>query len=139
MWTTEHSLVTTVSKEAIWKVWADVENWPTWDKEVEWCKLNGKFEAGTRYTLKPVGGPEVKAIIEKCQRLVEFVDISSLPLAKMTFAHEMADVAGGVKVTHRVTISGPLSFLFAQVIGKKTAQELPEAMNQLVMRAKELN
>ena len=137
MWTTEHTLVTDATKESIWKVWADVENWSQWDKEVEWCKLNGKFEAGTTYTLKPVGGPEVKATIKECNRLVGFTDISALPLVKMEFAHEMIDVPGGVKMTHRVTISGPLSFLFAQVIGKKTAQGLSEAMNRLVNLAKE--
>ena len=35
MWTTEHTIVTDASKESVWKVWADVENWSKWDKGVE--------------------------------------------------------------------------------------------------------
>ena len=63
MWTTEHTIVTDASKESVWNVWADVENWSKWDKGVEWCRIEGEFKAGTKYTLKPVGGPEAKAVM----------------------------------------------------------------------------
>ncbi|MCL4531166.1 MAG: SRPBCC family protein [Chloroflexi bacterium] len=138
MWTAEHTIVTNVSKESIWKVWADVENWPKWDKGIEWCRMDGEFKAGTAYTLKPMGGPEAKAMIMDCQPLKRFADITKPPLAKMEFIHELAEKADGLHVTHRVIISGPLSFLFAQVIGKDTARDLPETMGNLLHVAKEL-
>ena len=62
--------------------------------------------------------------------------MTSLPLAKMEFVHEMIDAAGGVQLTHRVNISGPLSFVWARIIGKKTVRGLPPAMNNLVRLAK---
>ncbi|MFN8381149.1 MAG: SRPBCC family protein [Anaerolineales bacterium] len=138
MWTAEYTVVTTASKEAVWKIWADVENWPKWDKGVEWCHIDGEFKVGTRYTLKPVSGPEAKAVIHDCQPLKGFTDVTNLPLAKMKFAHELKEEKDGLHVTHRVTISGPLSFLFAQVIGKDTAKDLPETIGRLVDLAKEL-
>jgi hypothetical protein len=137
MWTAEHTLITNATRESVWKAWADVENWPSWDKGVEWCRLNGEFKAGTTYTLKPVGGPEAKAVITDCQPLKRFADVTKLPLANMEFVHELAEMADGLHVTHRVTISGPLSFLFAQVIGKDTARDLPETIGNLVRVAKE--
>lgn len=54
----------------------------------------------------------------------------------MEFVHEMVDSAGGVQLTHRVNISGPLSFLWARIIGAKTVAGLPHAMSKLVQQAK---
>jgi hypothetical protein len=137
MWTAEHTVVTDATKESVWKVWADVEDWPKWDQGVEWCRIDGEFKVGTSYTLKPKGGPEARAVITDCQPLVRFADVTRLPLAKMEFIHELAERADGVHVTHRVNISGPLGFLFVQVIGKDTARDLPETIENLVRVAKE--
>lgn len=43
----QHTIETDASKQAIWKVWRDVANWPSWDEAVQWCKLDGEFKAGT--------------------------------------------------------------------------------------------
>jgi len=137
MWTAEHTIATNASKESVWKMWADVENWPKWDKGVEWCRMDGEFKVGSTYTLKPVGGPEAKAQITDCQPLKRFADITNLPLAKMEFVHELAEETDGLHVTHRVTISGPLGFFFAQVIGKDTARDLPETIARLISVAEE--
>jgi len=99
--------------------------------------MQGEFKTGTAYSLKPVGGPQAKSVITDCQPLKRFADVTKLPLAKMEFVHELKQEEDGLHVTHRVTISGPLSFLFAQVIGKDTARDLPETMGNLVSIAKE--
>ena len=138
MWTTEYTLVTNASAESVWNTWADVENWPKWDKGLEWCRLDGEFKAGTTYTLKPQGGPEAKAVITDCQPLKRFADSTALPLAKMDFVHELKQEQDGLHITQRVTISGPLGFFFAQVIGKDTARDMPETLGNLVRVAKEL-
>ena len=26
-----------LNKEAVWKVWSDVNNWPEWDEDLEWA------------------------------------------------------------------------------------------------------
>ncbi len=36
MWTKSHSILTTdVTKEQMWKLFADVNNWHTWDEGIE--------------------------------------------------------------------------------------------------------
>ena len=139
MWSSHHTIVTDVAKEAIWQIWADVDNWRLWDEAVEACELSGEFKTGARFTLKPVGGPAVAGVVTDCQPNRSFADVTSLPLAKMEFVHELVDVAGGVQLTHGVNISGPLSFVWARVIGKKTVAGLPSAMNNLVRLAKGLD
>ncbi len=98
-------------------------------------KVNSKRARNTRSSQWV--DPKQKPVIVDCQPLNRFVDVTNLPLAKMEFAHELKEKKDGLHVTHRVTISGPLSFLFAQVIGKDTARDLPETMGRLVNLAKE--
>lgn len=136
MWSHQHTIETDASKQAIWKVWHDVANWPSWDEAVQWCKLDGEFKTGATYTLKPIHGPAVTAVITACEPYQRFTDVSTLPFAKLEFVHEVVDSCGGVQLTHRVNISGPLSFFWARVIGAKTVAGLPHAMSKLVQQAK---
>ena len=136
MWSNHHTLITDASKESIWKVWADVDSWHQWDEAVEQCKLSGEFKTGATFTLKPVGGPAVAGVVTEYQPNRSFSNVTSLPLAKMEFVHEMIEVAGGVQLTHGVNISGPLGFVWARIIGKKTVAGLPPAMSTLVRLAK---
>ena len=53
MWTTVVRHKTRATKNQIWKLWADVPNWPLWDKDVESAELFGEFKAGTTGIMKP--------------------------------------------------------------------------------------
>ena len=136
MWSAEYAIVTDASKEAIWKVWADVENWRQWDESVEWCQLEGEFKTGASHILKPKDGPKVKSTIMDCEPLKKFTAVTHLPFAKMEFVHELREDKDGLHITHRVVISGFLSFLFAQVIGKNTARDFPKTLGNLAQVAK---
>lgn len=46
MWSKTYSVITKeVSKEQMWKLFADVNNWSSWDKSVEFAQLEGEFTA----------------------------------------------------------------------------------------------
>jgi hypothetical protein len=140
MWAFEHSVTTDAKPEQIWAVWMDSENWPLWDEEVEWVRRDGAFQVGTTYKLKPKGGPVATAVIERCEPLQGFDDVTALPLATLRFKHRMHSLSDGqTHITHRVEISGLLTFVFKRVIGAKTAQTLPQAMQKLVERARALS
>lgn len=135
MWQKEHSVVTVATKKQVWKIWTDVANWHLWDSEVEWATLKGEFKAGSHGYLKPKDGPKTKFILLSSEPLKGFLDRSFLPLAKVDFIHKMEQTSDGLKVTHRIEISGPLSFFFAKVIGEKVVHGLPVAMRNLIALA----
>jgi hypothetical protein len=84
MWTKSHSIVTKeVTKEQMWKLFADVNNWHTWDKGVEFAKLEGKFEKGNHFMFQPKGGPKLKIGIVEATENKNFTDLTIFPLAKM--------------------------------------------------------
>ncbi len=41
--------------DSVWKVFADVNRWPQWQKEIPGSKINGPFKAGTSFDWKTHG------------------------------------------------------------------------------------
>jgi len=135
MWVIEVSRQTTAKKEQIWKHWSDVTNWNSWDNDIESSELYGNFIAGTKGMLKSVGGPKTNFVITDCEYLKSFVNRSYLPLCKIDFIHTLSEVQNGLLITHRVEITGFLTFFFSKVIGKNVAKGLPQAVENLITNA----
>lgn len=135
-WTTTHTVTSTASPHAIWARLADVPNWPDWDHGVDWVRLDGPLAPGTKGTLKPDGGPRTPFTVTEVDPGRRMTDVSRLPLARLTFEHTIAPTPqGGATLTHHVTITGPLKALFARLIGRDIAADLPETMGRLVALA----
>ena len=103
---------------AFFERWADMATWPQWNTDTEWVRLDGDFVQGATGTLKPKGGPKVRFVIERLVPGREFVDVSRLAGARLTFAHlvtERADGGSDVEVT--VTMSGPLRRVWLLLLG----------------------
>ncbi len=138
MWKDEVTIKTNANREQVWELWSDVKNWNMWDKEVESSKIFGNFEVGVKGVMKPKSGPKAKFNILSCTRFEEFTSRSYLPFATIDFIHELTERNGQLYITHKVEISGALTFLFSKVIGKKVITELPKAMQNLSQMAKKL-
>ncbi len=131
MWYKKITIETNATREQIWKLWANVENWNSWDGQVKFSKLNGKFEKGTYGVLKPVKSPKSKFKLVSVENLRAFTTRSYLPLAKMDFTHELHEKEGQLYITHGIKITGVFTFLFSRIIGAKIIEELPKAMETL--------
>ena len=134
-WITRASAVTRAGTTTVWRLWSDVEGWRRWDEDVEWSRLYGPFEVGARGVLKPVGGPKASFETTEVRRERAFVDRTRLPLASIDFLHEMKPVEGGTRIVHGVRISGPLSPVFARLLGPGFEKGLPKAVGNLARLA----
>lgn len=138
MWTTEARATAKASPETVWELWSNVDGWKEWDPAVEWSSIGGPFAEGTRCELKPKGGPKAKAVLTDVRPGEGFSDRTRLPLANLGFSHEVERVGEGTtRITHRIEISGPLSFLFARLMGTNMEKGLPEAVRNLARLAEE--
>jgi len=98
--------------------WADMATWPQWNTDTEWVRLDGEFVQGATGSLKPKGGPKVRFVVERLVPGREFVDVSRLVGARLTFAHRVTERAdGGSEVDVAVTITGPLRRLWLLMLG----------------------
>src|SRR5690242_11427836 len=128
-WEKTHKLVVKdkdIDKSKLWRTWENVNDWHTWDTDIEYAKLNEPFAVGSCFLLKPKGGPQVKIRLTKVQPESAFTDVTSFPLAKMYGLHQMRDTDHGLEITHTVRIEGPLSFLWRKIVAEKVAAGLEE-------------
>lgn len=95
MWVRSHSIVTKeVTKEQMWQLFADVNNWHTWDRGIDFAKMDGQFEVGNHFILKPKGGPQVKIALIEVIKNQKYVDFTQFPLAKMYGEHTLEETPG---------------------------------------------
>lgn len=139
MWSKSHSILTKeVSKEQVWKLFSDVNNWPSWDNGVEFAKLEGKFEKGNHFMFQPKGGPKLKIGIVEATENRSFTDHTKFPLANMYGQHHFEETADGLKITTTMTLKGPLTFLWRKLVAQKIVDALPADMQQQIETAKKL-
>ena len=139
MWTKSHTIVTEeVTKEQMWNLFANVNDWHTWDQGIEFAKLEGKFEKGNSFLLRPKGGPNVKVTLLETVKDKSFLDVTSFPLAKMYDEHIFEEMVEGLKITNTITVKGLLGFLWIKIIAQKIADALPADMQEQIKAASKL-
>lgn len=140
MWVKSHSNVyTNVPKEEIWQIWADINNYLTWHDDLDYCTLNGEFEVGNYFMLKPKGAPAVKVEIIELIKNKKFVDRTTFFGAKMYDIHELEETNNGLRITSTIKVTGWLSFLWAHLVAKNVANSAPKEMDAVVKLARQKN
>lgn len=136
-WTYSETVNTNATSDQVWSILKNVQDWPSWDKELEWARLDGPFQVGTKGQLKPSKGPEVAFELIDVMPGYSFSNKAKLPLTKMIFFHEYLpqDSHNEARICHRVVMSGLLAPLFGKIIGSQIKLHLREAMETLSEKA----
>ncbi len=127
----EEQIIINASKETIFDIYRDVEQWNAWDPDTKESFLSGPFEVGSKGRLVPAKGSSVPIEMTKMVPNKEFTVESRLPLFRMVFDHELMEKKNGTQVVHRVTFSGPLKFFFVRFVEPQVREGLPKTMISL--------
>jgi hypothetical protein len=139
MWTKSFTITTTeVTKEQIWKLFTDVNNWHIWNSEIEFARMLGRFEAGNHYRIKPKDGREVTVSLVEVVENKHCLETGSFPLAKMYYDHLIEETPDGLRITNTITMHGLLSFLWVHLVVKKIAVEMPVHVQQQIKEASKI-
>jgi len=139
MWTKSHTIVTNeVTKEQMWKLFTDINNWHVWNNEIEFAKLEGKFETGNNYLIQPKNGRTVNVELLEVVENKHCLESGKFPLAKMYYDHILEETANGLKITSTITMKGLLSFLWVQMVVKKIAATMASHVEQQIKVASKL-
>ena len=114
--------------------WADMATWPEWNLDTEWVRLDGPFVEGATGVLKPKGGPKVRFVVERLVDGQEFVDVSHLLGARLTFRHLVSVEADRTTVSVDVTLTGPLAPLWRLILGKDIRASAQPDLERLARR-----
>ncbi len=137
MWVrTHHQIVQGISKEAIWQLWTDINNWPTWHDDLDYCKMHGEFIVGNHFKLKPKGAFPVKIILTEVDEQRKFTDCTRFLGAKMHATHTIEKTDDGLRLTNTLVVTGPLKWLWIKLVASHIADTIPDEMNALVALAR---
>jgi hypothetical protein len=137
MWTHTYSKTfKNVKKETIWQLWTDVNNWPTWQEDLDYCKLEGPFVVGNHFMLKPKGVKAFKIELTEIEEGRKFTDCTTFFGAKMYGTLELEETKEGLCLTNIHTVTGPLRWLWIKLVAQNVAHSASQQMEALVERAR---
>lgn len=136
MWTRTYSKIfNNVDKADIWRIWTDVNQWPTWHDDLEYCKMDGDFKVGNHFMLKPKGVKAVKIMLTEVIDGRSFTDCTEFFGAKMYDTHSLEETSNGLKLTNVLIVTGPLKWLWIKLVAQNVADTVPQEMEALVKLA----
>jgi hypothetical protein len=135
MWSTEYSVETTASPEAIWRLWSDVPRWPEWNGDLERAELSGPFAASSRITMFPYGQDPIELRIAAAVEPERFVDEAEFGGVVVTTFHRVETLEDHNRVVYALKITGPRADTLGPQIGPQISGDFPDVLAALVERA----
>ncbi|WP_314241979.1 SRPBCC family protein [Streptomyces sp. DSM 40907] len=132
MWEYEHSIETAAAPEAIWRLWADVENWGAWNAEIEKIEISGPFSAGTEITMTPPGDDPILLRIAEAVEGERFVDEARFGDILLRTTHRIDRIGQDrIRVVYRMEITGSGADEVGPQIGPGITADWPDTMASL--------
>jgi hypothetical protein len=137
MWSRTYSQkVKGLSAEHLWEVWTDVNQWHTWQDNIEYADLDGEFAAGKSFLFKPKNGSAISIELTEVEPRRNFTDVTRFPLAKMRGTHEIIERGDELEVKTTINIDGLLSFVWRKLVAEEVANGLKVQTEKLIERTK---
>lgn len=125
---TEYSIETAATREALWGIFKDVPGWTRWNAGIEDIAIEGPFEVGTWFTMKPPGEEALRSKLVDVRENECFVDETRVGDLVVTVTHRLDPLASGrTRVTYAIEVQGP----GASEIGPHIAADFPEVLSAL--------
>jgi hypothetical protein len=138
MWTAEHSIETTASPEAIWRLWSDVTSWPDWNADIERIEISGPFRVGSTISMTPIGQDTVELRLAEVSQPHLFVDEADLGDVIVRTFHRIDPVEDDLcRITYRMEITGPTGDEVGPKLGPEISSDFPETLARLIEQAEQ--
>lgn len=136
MWVYEHGVETSAAPEAVWRLWADVENWGVWNADVQKIEIRGPFAAGSEITMGGDGQDPIELRIAEVAENELFVDEARFDGLVLRTAHRLDRLGPDrTRVVYRMEITGAAADEVGPEIGPAVTADWPETMAALVRLA----
>ena len=136
MWSTEHSVETSASPEAVWRLWADVPRWPEWNADLAQAELEGEFREGNTIRMTSNDGDVVELRIAEAVEPERFVDEAELGGITVRTTHRLEPAESErMRIVYRMEITGPDADTLGAELGPQISGDFPEVLEALARRA----
>jgi hypothetical protein len=126
------SATSTAPASGFYARWIDHASWEEWSPDTEWVRVDGPVELGATGVIKPTGGPKTRFSISALDPDREYTDTSYLPGARLVFQHLVSTNDGATRLEVAVSMTGPLAWLWARVMGGGFRESTQADLDRLV-------
>jgi hypothetical protein len=134
LWRGEHSIETSASKEAIWRLFSDVNGWKRWNAGIERIEMKAPFAVGSEFFMQP---PGQDGFISKLIWVVPnagFTDETRVGDLTVRVEHRIERVSENLRrVVYAIEAQGP----GCEEIGPAVSADFPDVLRALVALAVE--
>jgi uncharacterized protein YndB with AHSA1/START domain len=136
MWSHEASAETTAAPEVVWRLWTDVENWPTWNGDIKRISIDGPFAPGARVSMTPFDQDPIELLITQAVENELFVDEAAIGDIVIRTFHRIEPASEGkVRIVYRMEISGPAAAALGPTLGPEITADFPDTIATLIEHA----
>lgn len=107
----------TATPEQAWALWTNPAEWP--GGPIERAELHGAFEIGGKITTKVKGERALTTTITRIDEPHLWVGEARWPGLRMAIEHVIEPTGGGVLLTERSVLSGPLAGVMTRVLRRR--------------------
>jgi uncharacterized protein YndB with AHSA1/START domain len=132
MWSTENSIETSATPEAVWRLWSDVPRWPEWNGDLERAELAGPFVAGSRITMFPRDQDPIELRIADAVEPEHFVDEAEFGDVVVPTIHRVEALGERKRIVYLLEITGPEADTLGPQIGSEISADFPQVLTALV-------
>lgn len=137
MWTrTFKKTYPNISREKVWRHLININQWPTWHDDLDYCKLEGDFATGSTFILKPKKMRPVKIKLTEVNEGHSFTDCTTFLGAKMYDTHALTETSTGLTLTNTMVVTGPLRWIWIKLVAQHVADTIPNEMEALIHLAR---
>lgn len=127
---------TAASPEAVWRIWADPNNWSSWNSGIRSAEVDGPITEGKKGKMTTNRGSTHDVTFHDVAPGRGFsMSMAGAPLTTFTFNCEITPNGSGSTIAQNVAISGPLAFLFGPMMGNEMAKHFTPVLNDLAQSA----
>lgn len=127
---------TTAAPAAVWAVWADPNNWSTWNSGIRAAEVAGPIANGTKGKMTTERGSTHDVTFHDVVDGRGFcMSMVGPALTTFTFRCEITPAESGSTIAQSVAFSGPLGFLFAAMMGNEMSKHFVPVLDDLARTA----
>jgi len=118
-----HSERTSSPASAVWARWARPERWPDWDPRVQGAEADAELAEGVGIRVKMRKGGTTRHSVVALEPGHRLVTEYPLPGARVGHERIVEQRGPGAELTHRLYVDGPMSWLWATMLGRRRMRE----------------
>jgi uncharacterized protein YndB with AHSA1/START domain len=136
VWSTEYTLTTAASPEALWRLLSDIDGWGAWNAGIEAIALDGPLDVGATFRMKPPGEDVLVSTVAELEPNRLLTDVTDLGELVIRVVHRLDPVAGGATaITYRVEVTGPAGDAMGEQVGSAVSADFAQVMAALAAAA----